>query len=663
MAENDKNIQDFVAETAASYVSELWKTHQDATREYINKLIDWSNQYKGVHYRKQYDGLANVYVNETLEACESIVAQTFHEIYSEAKPVHVMGREETDDKKAGLVEMLMLNSLDQMKHKTKMLRQIRQCVEYGTTWANVHWKYEEKVDPTTGEKVIVSHADMRKVDLLDIAFDPGKFYVEDMDWVIERKRVGWDYIKDRERSTLYSKKQTDKIDKNSRYIGDIEKKNQRFQSSGIQYQKFHENDYEILEFWGKVPRWWVDEDLDMESDEASERVQVVIEVLNGNNPTVLRLERNPYRHQEIPYLKSIYIEKDGETYGIGVCQITESLQAELNDKRNQLLDHATFQIFPQYIVNRASGIKEIEGRPREIIRSTLSGDQAMTPLRVGGNPTENVVMENIVKQDMRNQSGASNPVQGISSNKDTTAYEASVLERRSSSRIRVFTNDFAENFLRRFYRLVYKLNQQFITKEMAVRIAGKEGIRFEQITPQDLINDFDFIPNIPTDLDSRSIMRSQMIQFIQSIGPMYPRINVYKIVRKIYELFGFNDVDEVVPEPDTEKGQNDLTPEEEIAVLSQGQDIDVKWYDNHLQKLAFLMQFLDQNQQNMSPQATKSFQNKIFQHTKYLETLQSAMASMQGSQGGSPSLGTPPTPKRESVVSSSANGFRNLTAV
>ena len=163
-----------------------------------------------------------------------------------------------------------------------------------------------------------------------------------------------------------------------------------------------------------------------------------------------------------------------------------------------------------------------------------------------------------------------------------------------------------------------------------------------------------------------SLVRNKMLQFLQALAPMYPQINIAKIARKVYELFGFQDVDEIIPLPDTEKGQGDLTDLEEAYVLSLGQPIDVKYYENHIQKIAFLEQYMNENQQSLSPEAVEAFRDKIEQHVKYLQVLENAMAMMQAQpgEGNAPSGAVPAArPKQESAVSQSAAAQRRITSV
>lgn len=656
-----------VAPQVAAYVNDLWKSYQNSTTFFRQKLLDYYKQYRGIPNRKNYEGLANVFVNETLEACESIVAQEIHTLFAEPNYLLVQGRETTDENKARLIESLMGYYLDAMNFKSKIIRQVRQKNKYGTTIARVCWCYEEKeITQRTKEgisqssKATKDHPDLDFIDLLDVAVDPGKPDIDKMDWVIIRKRCSWDYIIARASRGVYSMKQVEKMNKSDKSQSSVlDNKRNRMWSVGINYQAFNTEEYEILEMWGKLPKWMVD-DMSLDDPKAHDMTECVVEVaLNG---VTLRCERNPYWHQEKPFVMGHFIQVDDEAFGIGVCEITESLQQELNDKRNQLLDHATETIAPPLIKNRNANIKkeQIKLGPFQIIDSDLAGESALTPLRLGGNPLENVQMDSIIKQDIRNETGATNPIQGISASNRSTAYEVSQLQSRGSARIDISTVDFSEKFIKRCYKLMYSMVQQYLTKEKAVRIAGKEGIRWEKVTPEDLMLDVDLIPKVSTDVDNRSIMRNQLIQFITGIASFYPRINIYRLVKKIYTLFGFEDADEVIPEPDTERGVHELTIEQEIQVLAMGQRIEVKYWEDHLTKIQALMGFLSKYEGQLPPKGVEAVKDALNQHVNYLKLLESLQANL--GQGAPPGNGaTPQSAGPATPVAQSAQAQRDLT--
>ena len=186
---------------------------------------------------------------------------------------------------------------------------------------------------------------------------------------------------------------------------------------------------------------------------------------------------------------------------------------------------------------------------------------------------------------------------------------------------------------------------------------------------EDLIHDYDFVPRIATDLDSRTIVRNQLIQFVTGIAPLYPRINIYMLVRKIYSLFGWEDTDEVVPLPDTERNQNELDMTEEIQVLSMGQKIKVNFWEDHLMKFETLGGFYRANKGKMDAKAAEAFEDKIGQHLGYLQTLEAMMQKQQlmtgqaPAGGGGMNMGTPAKPKNQTPVSQNAQMKRDLSQV
>ena len=94
----EQTVSQLIEQEAGKYVQELWDTYQQDSLLFRTRLLRYYKQYRGVPNRKNYDGLANVFVNETLEATEAIVAQIYHTIYSEGRQLMSAGREETDQK-------------------------------------------------------------------------------------------------------------------------------------------------------------------------------------------------------------------------------------------------------------------------------------------------------------------------------------------------------------------------------------------------------------------------------------------------------------------------------------------------------------------------------------------------------------------------------------
>ena len=125
-----------------------------------------------------------------------------------------------------------------------------------------------------------------------------------------------------------------------------------------------------------------------------------------------------------------------------------------------------------------------------------------------------------------------------------------------------------------------------------------------------------------------------MIQFLTQIAPFYPKILIGKLVRKVYALFPFEDVDEVVPEIETEIGQNELTNEQEIQVLLLGQRIDVKYWEDHISKIQTLINYVNKFGNQLDAKAKEAINDKINQHAKYLSVLEQMQMQAQQQPGG-----------------------------
>ena len=88
-------------------------------------------------------------------------------------------------------------------------------------------------------------------------------------------------------------------------------------------------------------------------------------------------------------------------------------------------------------------------------------------------------------------------------------------------------------------------------------------------------------------------------------------------------------------------GQRELNMDEEIQVLRMGQKVDVKYWENHAQKLQILIAFMQQNGRSLKPEAAAAFQDKISQHYVYLQNLEAmsvqlAQQQIAGGKGTTP---------------------------
>src|SRR3990167_4765600 len=142
--ENPQDLNELAAIQSAKFVNEFWDNHVQSTSTRRGRLLDWYKQYRGIPNRRSYPGRANVFVNETLAAVESIVAQEVASVFGDPRYVMLAGREPTDEQQSKILEEAVYYQLDRINWKSMVPRFSRQKVKYGTCFA------ETSVEPGDG---------------------------------------------------------------------------------------------------------------------------------------------------------------------------------------------------------------------------------------------------------------------------------------------------------------------------------------------------------------------------------------------------------------------------------------------------------------------------------------------------------------------------------
>jgi len=122
-------------------------------------------------------------------------------------------------------------------------------------------------------------------------------------------------------------------------------------------------EYEIFEcyvFW------------DIDGDGIPEDVKFWVEVESGE---ILRTEYNPLSMRDIEPV--IYFDDPDVLYGVGVCEMTASLQEEVTTLHNMRLDGTQLSMLKMFFARRGSGLADEELSPFKV----LEMDDPMTDLR------------------------------------------------------------------------------------------------------------------------------------------------------------------------------------------------------------------------------------------------------------------------------------------
>lgn len=635
-------------------------------RDWKTKITTYYELYQMVQRQKHYQGLAKIFVPETLRAVETIVTQIYQMIFAQEDWFDYQSRDgEQDVKPALALTQLTYYQMDENSFKSRVMDSIRQMVIAGLTVRKILWDFQE-VDRTIGKNsdgTLSKKTDtvrdtwtFEPVDILTFQISDinipyndiqkaiwiGEQYIARKEWVKEKIKRGW--FSDQMRDDL------DKIDSASASIVQQDVRNRESSSGYNQISLKHK--FEIKERWGLLPCKWVYtvaqmSEMELEDDDKCEGV-----IVTANDLVILKLEANPFWHNQKPYVVCPYVPKENELPGIGAAQIGQSLQEELNDTRNQNMDNKTLILSTMWLKSRTSGIKnqDLTIRANGVITTNdMNGLKALNPPIIAG---VGVNLEGVIKNDLRESVGAASNLQGIAQSGVGTATESSIINKQSIGRLQTTGTLFGELVLKQTLIFAEYLNYQFYDHIKVINIIGPNGVKFRKLSPDEIAGGNKIVAiKISTDItENPAVMRQQYMGFITQLVQMPPEQLAfhYKALDRGYKMFfGGHSLSEIYENPMSNPADL-LTPEEERDCIIAGQGVLAQKGQDHEKYIEYLGKELNQMKLALSPIKFDMFTKLIMSHQEMLQEenlalqqrhltqmLMASTAQEQGQQGKS----------------------------
>lgn len=557
-----------------SAYKDLWQRCYKRYRNYVDKLYDPNTG-------REIKDRSNISIPYTFTQVETVLPRLVESLFAARPYVTVKGREPSDEPNAKNMETLldwqMNERLDIQDIFHKGLKEM--CI-YGTAVAYVGWKYKERkvirrqlqtlldennnpiieVDPTTGEEVEI--ADYAAVEVTETVWDDpdvkfidlGLFFVDPNATDIDDARYCGHvaYLTKSELEEMAERDESmklkwDEIPKDSRKNN---VRNERMAAVGlpsVQEENVHDDDDRLYE----VHYYWEDDK----------------EVIIINRAYLAKDGENPYWHKKKPYVKDVYTEVPHEFYGIGLVEMIEDLQDELNAERNMRIDYRAMNLRRMWKVRRGANIKlsDLRWRQNGIIRVDEMDDlQEIETAHIG---IDSFNQEGVIKQDIRDTTGAHDVVMGTSGG-SATATETMTKDNNASIRFRLIISSVEKRLLVGVTNLMIKNNQQFIDRDLVFRVTGEED-EWVEMSPEDIQGQFDLMAagSSVEPLANKEAFKQRMIELygVLSSDPfmqMYPdkRRNLLK---KVLEAFDIKNTEELLP------SEEDLMMEQQMMQEQQ----------------------------------------------------------------------------------------------
>src|SRR3990167_10302769 len=130
--ENIKRLEASKHDEIINIVLDEFSKSDNVLRKWKGNIVTYYELYQMVQKKKHYEGLANIFVPETLRAVETIVAKIYGMIFSQDGWMEYAGRDNNGDE-GPAIALTQLNhfQMDQNGFKARVMDSLRQMVIAG----------------------------------------------------------------------------------------------------------------------------------------------------------------------------------------------------------------------------------------------------------------------------------------------------------------------------------------------------------------------------------------------------------------------------------------------------------------------------------------------------------------------------------------------------
>ena len=532
------------------------KSNETLAKDIVNKFnhsLTWRNPFKEKWdrfynmYRSHlndtaYPWQSNIWVPYSFSTVETLAPR----MLANRPQIDVMPREAADEQYADIQSKLIDFEWEAMNADDIMEGAVKSQLMYGTAIVKVYWKTDkaqvvkkEQVDETFPElgtveeeveETIFDGPEIELVDLYDFFWDPRAIDMESARWVAHRTYQTFDHLEELQKQGVY--KNVALLKDATLVSGDDEKASRRgtlgvAMPDELASKNEGKNVIELIEYW------------------EDEKVITV-----ANRGIVIRDEANPYRHGKKPFVRIVDQSVPHEFLGIGELEPIETLQYELNDRRNQRMDNITLVLNRMWKVKNGANVDEdelVSDAGGVVHTDNMDGIEA---LQMPDVTSSSYNEETLIKGDIQQTTGVSDFTRGVGSESlgNDTATGISLIQEAGNARFKLKIRNL-EAGIEEIGRMMVSLNEQFLTEEKSIRVLGDEGIEWTTIKPDDMRGNFDVMVQSGSTLPSNeAVERKQTMEMFQ-IFAGDPEVDQRELKRMVLDTFGIKNIDKLLTPP------------------------------------------------------------------------------------------------------------------
>lgn len=581
---------DLDAEMKAKLLAQALGNHESANAarsKWLQDKEEGLNLYWGIRKSKDFPfkNCANLHVPLIRTIADTLHSNIMGSIDTE-KPISIMPVGPEDVPKARRVEKVLNWQLSTQVDYNDLVDKISQStLIYGIAPVKVRYVIDKDVKGKVrfdGVKINVVHPER-----ILIPSDAPTIDVEDMEFIMQEIPMSKSDLKKRIASKSFDKIPEDELDKIGILASQASRSDEDYLENVRSFYTGMETDHaedKIDKRYVTVIEWYGH--FDYNGDGIDEPVMAYI---LKENKRILRAV--PWERRR-PFVIVAFSEVLHKATGESLPDLLKDINRELDTLHNQRVDAVTIANIPPFFFDPVGGFN-----PNEIVLTPGTG------IPTNGRPQDAVYFPtlNTVRPEMYQEEeqlyqyaermlGAGANVQGVMNTKRVTATEIATTDRRSGIRFLTIFNRIRKG-LKEIARLVLELDEEYMPKEIQVRVTGlgSEQPIFETISRDDLGAQVDIMVRGNSILDEQA-EKSEMMQAYQ-IGIMNPLISsdpiaIYELTRDLFLKLNIKRVDSYLRQPMDEIPK---TPDEEHNLFMQEEYVEPNIrenYEDHLAKHA-----------------------------------------------------------------------------
>ena len=280
----------------------------------------------------------------------------------------------------------------------------------------------------------------------------------------------------------------------------------------------------ICEYWGKIPKRFLDKDVDKDDFEYNEDELVEAVVTIANDKYILRAEENPFMMEDRPFITYQHDLVPNKFWGRGVCEKGYNPQKALDAEMRARIDSLALTTTPMMAADSTRlprGLK-LEVRPGKTILTNGDPRQAIMPLTLGQTDP----------QTYNQVSALQNMVQMGTGSSDSTAAP----DRATSSGMSMMQSA----SIKRQKRTLMNFQNTFLIPMINKTMWRK--IQFD--VDRYPVADYKFVPYSTMGIMAKELEMQQMVSMLQSIPKDSPAFNILLV--SVFQNSSMHNRDQVV---------------------------------------------------------------------------------------------------------------------